>query len=55
MSDSGGTFNCRAVFTMGMSDWPREVGDHTITDQWVCTECDASFDCLSQFRQTDCS
>lgn len=37
-----------------MSDWPMDIGDHTITNQWACRDCGASFDCLSQFRSTDC-
>lgn len=39
---------------MSTTEWPREVGDHTVTDQWECVDCEASFDCLSQFRQPDC-
>jgi hypothetical protein len=37
-----------------MSGYPKDVGDHRIDDQWECTDCGASFDCLSQFRSTDC-
>ncbi|MGZ0746234.1 hypothetical protein [Haloparvum sp. AD34] len=39
---------------MSASEWPREIGEHTVTDQWECADCDASFDCLSQFRESDC-
>lgn len=38
-----------------MSDWPKAIGEHTVTDQWTCADCGATFDCLSQFRQTDCA
>jgi hypothetical protein len=37
-----------------MSDWPRTVGDHLVTDERVCERCGADHDCLSQFRTTDC-
>jgi hypothetical protein len=37
-----------------MSNWPRAVGDHLVTDEWVCEHCGADYDCLSQFRTTDC-
>lgn len=37
-----------------MSDWPREIGAHTVTENWECRDCGASFDCLSQFRQNSC-
>lgn len=36
------------------TDWPRDVGDHRVTAEWTCETCGASFDCLSQFRQTAC-
>jgi hypothetical protein len=36
------------------ADWPREVGDHRVTADWECATCGGSFDCLSQFRSTDC-
>jgi hypothetical protein len=36
------------------TDWPREVGEHTVNDQWECEDCGASFDCLSQFRSSAC-
>ena len=39
---------------MAQQNWPREVGDHLVDDQWTCETCGADFDCLSQFRQTDC-
>ncbi|MFB6118347.1 hypothetical protein [Halosegnis sp.] len=39
---------------MNASDWPREVGNHRVTMEWDCERCGRSFDCLSQFRQTDC-
>ncbi|MFB6157872.1 MAG: hypothetical protein ABEJ34_08530 [Haloferacaceae archaeon] len=39
---------------MAASDWPREVGDHRVSERWECLDCGASFDCLSQFRRTDC-
>ena len=39
---------------MSANDWPREVGDHRVTAAWVCEDCGADHDCLSQFRQTDC-
>lgn len=39
---------------MSTTDWPREVGEHTVTGQWECADCGTSFDCLSQFRQSDC-
>lgn len=40
---------------MSASDWPKEVGDHTVTMEWECEECGASYDCLENFRQNDCS
>ncbi|WP_267195309.1 hypothetical protein [Halegenticoccus tardaugens] len=39
---------------MSPNDWPRTVGDHRVTDRWVCEVCGADFDCLSQFRETPC-
>lgn len=36
------------------SDWPREIGDHRVTEQWECEECGASFSCLDQFREEAC-
>ncbi|MBP1986551.1 hypothetical protein J2753_001045 [Halolamina salifodinae] len=38
-----------------MSDWLKAIGEHSVTDQWECADCGAAFDCLSQFRQTDCN
>lgn len=37
-----------------MADWPRKIGAHNVTENWECLDCGASFDCLSQFRTTDC-
>lgn len=37
-----------------MNDRPTAIGEHTITDQWECRDYSASFDCLSQFRQSYC-
>ena len=37
-----------------MSSYPKSVGDHHIDEEWVCTACGATFDCLSQFRQNEC-
>jgi hypothetical protein len=51
----GGTFNSRAYRTGTMTDWPKDVGGHAVTEQWECADCGADFDCLSQFRRTDCS
>lgn len=39
---------------MAASDWPRSVGEHTVNAQWICEECGADFDCLSQFRESSC-
>lgn len=39
---------------MAADDWPRDVGDHRVSADWECLDCGASFDCLSQFRQSDC-
>lgn len=36
------------------TDWPRVVGEHTVTAEWTCTDCGADFDCLSQFRERPC-
>lgn len=38
-----------------MSDWPREIGDHRVTEQWECADCGASHDCLENFRQNECA
>ena len=40
---------------MATREWPREIGEHSVTDQWVCEDCGADFDCLSQFRETECN
>jgi hypothetical protein len=37
-----------------MSDWPREIGGHTVTAEMECADCGASFDCFTQFRGADC-
>jgi hypothetical protein len=37
-----------------MSSEPKTVGTHRLDDQWASADCGASFDCLSQFRQTAC-
>lgn len=39
---------------MAATDWPREIGDHRVTEQWECADCGATFDCLSQFRESAC-
>lgn len=39
---------------MPTQNYPREIGDHRVDDQWECEDCGADFDCLSQFRETDC-
>lgn len=39
---------------MSASDWPRDINGHTVTMEWECEECGASFSCLSQFRQQGC-
>ncbi|ADB62000.1 hypothetical protein Htur_3135 [Haloterrigena turkmenica DSM 5511] len=36
------------------SEWPREIGDHTVSDEWVCEDCGASYACLDQFRDSPC-
>lgn len=39
---------------MAASDWPKPIGEHTVTTDWECADCGASFDCLEQFRTNDC-
>ena len=37
-----------------MTDWPRDIGDHTVTKDMECADCGVSFDCFTQFRREDC-
>lgn len=37
-----------------MSDWPREVGDHTVSQEWECLDCGVTYDCFTKFRQNGC-
>ncbi|WP_256464805.1 hypothetical protein [Halosolutus gelatinilyticus] len=36
------------------TDWPREIGEHTVSDRWECEDCGASYACLDQFRRSSC-
>lgn len=39
---------------MAASDWPREIGEHTVDDEMTCVDCGASYDCFTQFRENPC-
>lgn len=45
-------FSSRGIVTA--MDWPKAVGDHRVTQEWECADCGASFDCLDQFRSSEC-
>ena len=36
-------------------DWPKQIGDHRVTTERECADCGASYDCLEQFRNNDCT
>lgn len=50
----GEKLKCCPPVCSHMPEWPKEIGDHTVTEDWECRDCGASYTCFTQFRQNDC-